>query len=129
MKSSDSPSGRVWRVGLLLGGLSVSGVVYLAIVSHTGRGLPCLLYRLTGHPCGSCGLTRALAAVLRLELRTAFGFHPLWPLYVAWGLWVALSNTVAYIRRGELPLLPAPLWIHLAAVAVVTAFGIWRCFS
>jgi hypothetical protein len=31
-------------------------------------------------PCPLCGLTRSFAAMLKLDLSTAFGFHPLGPL-------------------------------------------------
>ena len=42
-----------------------------------GGGL-CIFSRITGYPCPGCGMTRAVLAVLRGDLRAAFSFHPLW---------------------------------------------------
>jgi hypothetical protein len=53
----------------------------------------CVFRRALGIPCPGCGLTRAVAALLRGDLRAAFAYHPAAPvlalevaaLWVAWG--------------------------------------------
>lgn len=114
------------RALLLLGGLFVAAVAYLLIVTYTGRGIPCFIHRTTGLLCGSCGLTRAFSALLQGDLSLAFSHHPLWPLYVAWAVWVAVSDTLVYVRRGKIQCLPRPLWVHASFAAVVTLYGILR---
>ncbi len=126
MGDADRQKRRLARALLVLGGLLVLLVGYLLVVRATGRGIPCFLYRLTGRPCGSCGLTRALGAAVALDLTAAFAYHPLWPVYVAYALWVGIADAAVYVRRGVLRLLPDPLWIHVAMVVLVTAYGILR---
>ena len=54
----------------------------------------CLFRRLSRIPCPGCGLTRAVAALLRGDLRAAFAYHPAAPvlaaeaaaLWLAWGV-------------------------------------------
>lgn len=44
-------------------------------------GVPCLFQAVLKIPCPGCGMTRALLAVLRLDLAAAFAFHPMvWSL-------------------------------------------------
>lgn len=51
--------------------------------------LPCVLYALTGFPCPGCGMSRAWLAVLRLDLITAFRYHPMfWCVPVLVGLFI-----------------------------------------
>ena len=42
--------------------------------------IPCPFRVWTDLPCPLCGLTRSFAATLKLDLSTAFGFHPLGPI-------------------------------------------------
>ena len=59
--------------GLLV--LLILGV--LAYASALLFGWNCPIKYLTGVPCPGCGLSRALAALLRLDFRTALRFHPM----------------------------------------------------
>lgn len=70
-----------WKAFLLrLLALSVLALVLLAAVYCR---MPCLFRRLTGIPCPCCGMSRAWLAALRLELQTAFTYHPMfWSLPV-----------------------------------------------
>ncbi len=61
----------------------------LAYVSALLFGWNCPVKYLTGRPCPGCGLSRALAALLRLDFRAAFRFHPMvfvWPPVVLYAL-------------------------------------------
>lgn len=40
----------------------------------------CPIKYFLGIPCPGCGMTRALASVLRFDLASAFYWHPLWPI-------------------------------------------------
>ncbi len=111
----------------LVGGTLIALLVgYLAWVSATGRGIVCLICKWTGFSCGSCGMTRALMALGRLDMASAFGYNLLWPLYAAWAVWVAMTNGRAYVRHGRWVGLPGPLWVHGAFVVLVTLYGVLR---
>ena len=49
----------------------------LAYASALLFGWNCPIKYLIGVPCPGCGLSRALAALLRLDFRTALRFHPM----------------------------------------------------
>lgn len=56
------------------------------LVAAVRCGMPCVFRRLTGVICPSCGMSRAWLAVLRLELREAFSYHPMFwvvPIFAA----------------------------------------------
>ena len=68
----------------------------LAYASALLFGWYCPIKYLTGVPCPGCGLSRALAALLRLDFRTALRFHPM--VFV-------LPPVVLYALFGKKPLL------------------------
>lgn len=54
-------------------------LAYFAVVFWVfGRlGIGCVFQALLGIPCPGCGMTRAVLALLRLDLAAAFAYHPL----------------------------------------------------
>lgn len=42
----------------------------------------CFFKFFTGIPCPSCGITRAYISLLRLDLKSAFYYHPLFPVFL-----------------------------------------------
>ena len=67
----------LWRVG-------ISGGILLLLAflpfSLQPRASLCGFLWLTGRPCPFCGMTRALACLLKGDLALAISFHPLSPL-------------------------------------------------
>lgn len=111
---------------MVAGSLCLALTAYGLLVMLTGHGIPCPVYQLSGLSCPGCGMSRALAALLRLDFAAAFGYNPLWPLYLAYILYVFLSAAVPYVRYGDLRLEPRPAWLSWAVLGVVVAFGVWR---
>jgi len=67
------------RASRLAAGLSVSGLLAGTFLLPPRRPLPfdlCLLHRLTGMPCLTCGLTRAVCLLARGEWRASLSMHP-----------------------------------------------------
>ena len=124
--TEPNPNARRTRVWLTVAAALAVLVGYVEIFAATGRGFPCILHAVTGWQCGACGLTRAAAALLRLDLAAAFSCNLLWPLFAAYGLWIVVSDAVVYVRTGELRLLPAPWWLHLLLLIAVVGYGILR---
>jgi hypothetical protein len=71
-------------------------------------------------------MTRAAASLLRLDFAAAFSYHALWPLAVAYFLWIAIADGVFYVRRGEARVLPDPKWLHGIVLALVVIYGVVR---
>ena len=122
----NTPKTRLVRV-LWAGGCAALLLLgYVWIFAHTGAGIPCALYEWTGIQCAGCGLTRAAAALLRLDVAVAFAENPLWPLFAAYFLWVGLSDAAVYVRRDDIQLLPGRPWMHILILLLVVSFGILR---
>lgn len=124
--TADTPKKRLLRVALIGGGLLALLVGYGVFYNVTGFGIPCMLHEVTGLECPGCGLTRAIAAVVRLDLAAAFGFNALWPLYAAYFLWGGLGMAMAYVKRGEAGYLPGKTWMHAVILSAVVLYGILR---
>lgn len=119
---------RIYKLLALLGVLAVVLVCYALIVRMTGHGLPCIFKRRLGIECPACGLSRAAASILTLDLASAFGYNAIWPLYLVYGLWIGVAASVKYIWRGETLSLPRPLWLNYAVIGVMLAYGVARNF-
>ncbi len=126
MSTPASKRERLGRVVMVAGGLCLALVAYSLIVMLTGHGIPCPVHRLSGLSCPGCGMSRALAALFRLDFAAAFSYNPLWPLYLAYVLYVFLSAAVPYVRHGSFRLDPRPAWISWAMLGAILVFGVWR---
>lgn len=80
----------------------------------------CPFYLITGIPCPSCGMTRAVAAALHLDFKKAFEYHPLFLLLAADSAYFLLHwlfpNKIRLPKKAE----NAVLWATAAAV-----FAVW----
>lgn len=124
--TADTPKKRLLRVALIGGGLLILLVGYGVFYNVTGFGIPCMLHEVTGLECPGCGLTRAIAAVVRLDLAAAFEFNALWPLYAAYFLWGGIGMAMAYVKRGEAGYLPGKTWMHAVILTGVVGYGLLR---
>ncbi len=72
--------------------------------------LPCLLRRMTGFPCISCGMSRAWLSALRLDMVSAFQYHPMF--------WSVPVLALMFLFTGE----KVPRWQRYAYGAVLLGF-------
>jgi len=79
----------------------------------------CLFFSATGLACPGCGSTRALHALLHLDLAAAFRWNPLpFVLLPAGALWLALARARPASRLAR-----ALPWVLAGAIV---AFTVWR---
>ena len=57
----------------------------------------CPLYFLFGIPCPTCGITRALLCLLKLDIVGSFYYHALWPFVIIFVLLLIL-NELKFIK-------------------------------
>lgn len=103
-------------------------VGYALFFNIFGFGLPCMFQRMLGIECAGCGLSRAAAALLRLDLRAAFSYNAVWPLYVVYALWALPATVIPYVREGRPIDLPRPLWLNYVIFGLILAYGVVRNF-
>ena len=75
MKNKDKYEVLHWII-LLLKPMAILGILgfgYLIFFQKFGKGIPCLIYELTGYRCPGCGMTHALAEVWNGNYAGAFG--------------------------------------------------------
>jgi hypothetical protein len=79
--------------------LAAVGLAQTVLVALRLPGWPCAFRQATGIPCPGCGLSRALAALLQGDWRTAVAFHAFAPLLTATGLFLLAAALLPPERR------------------------------
>jgi hypothetical protein len=106
----------------LAGWLAAPGLAFLAATEATRLGLVLCPFRLLTHvPCPGCGMTHAMLALCRGDLRAALIAHPLSPfLAAALGVWWVngVLDALGRPRLVKLPAAAARLWWLALAVAL-----------
>lgn len=72
-------------------------------------GITCPIKYVTGVSCPGCGMTRAWLAALTFHFKTAFAYHPLWPL-------PALLLPLFFYRKRINKKLFTGIWIGVVAL-------------
>ena len=72
--------------------------------------LPCVYRFLLGVRCPGCGMTRALAAALRLDFAAAFGYH--------WMFWAVPVGYLYFLFDGRMLGIK---WLDRAVLALIAA--------
>ena len=125
---SDGKRKRVYKLIAILGAIAAVLLAYVIIVRFTGYGIPCIFKRRLGVECSACGLSRAASSLISFDLASAFTYNAIWPLYLAYGLWVAISASFKYLKSGEELSLPRPMWLNFVVFGVMLAYGVVRNF-
>ena len=129
-----SPGSKTWPRPLAAISLFVLGAFMAKL--WMGLNLPfpvCLLRKLTGVPCPTCGCTRSLAAWTRLDVGQAFVLNPLFFLVcVSVLIWFAARAIESKSARTLLPALAEVLKKHLGwkvFAAAVLINWIYLCLT
>jgi hypothetical protein len=103
----DQRRGRVWQAGV------VASLLGAALFTDPTHPLPfevCIFHRLTGLPCPTCGMTRAVCQAVHGHWAESIAWHPAGLLLLAglagWMLWSAAEawrgQPIAEALRGRL---------------------------
>lgn len=101
---------------------------YALFVNFFGFGLPCLYKQTTGLECAGCGLSRAAAALVRLDFQAAFAYNAVWPLYLGYALWAVPAAVIPYVKEGDPVSLPKPVWLNWVILGAILTYGLIRNF-
>ena len=114
---------RAWRDRLLLAApLGVIGLLAAFGPSDDGPTI-CPFALCTGMACPGCGMTRAASHLIRGDIGTALGYHPLVPLI---GI-LMLGGWVWYLLRRSGRARPLPSrWVNTILIGTgVMLLGVW----
>lgn len=93
----------------------------------------CMFYHVSGLPCPSCGMTRSVISLARLDLQNSLAFNPLGTLFVVvcGMIWGTAVYQIATGRRTRLD-----MWARrnfttliLAGLAMLIVFGALRIWA
>lgn len=110
------------QLAFLWGGAALACAAAAPFARDLAAGAPpCVFRTLTGVPCATCGGTRALLALARLDVPAALASNPLVALGVAVFLGGGLVALVRALRGQGVPDLPPPRWAGAAAAFALAA--------
>ena len=114
----DGALTKAQRLERLAGALLLSSALWTSFLLPPRRPLPldaCLLHRLTGLPCPTCGLTRAVCLFAQGQWRDSLGMHPAgWLIFLLVLGAVLWTSAYAYLPTVALTL----VFLHLAWTAL-----------
>ncbi len=110
------------QLAFLWGGTALAGAAAAPFARVLAAGAPaCLFHTLTGIPCPTCGATRALFALVRLDLGAALSWNPLVTLVVVFFLAGGLVALARALGGKGVPDGAPPRWAGAAAALAVAA--------
>lgn len=101
-EASESAAVRCRIKQVLIGALSLIllGLAYGLFVKITGLAIPCIFHLITGWKCPGCGVTRMCVALLQMDMKGAFYWHPMLLIQLPLLGLIFLRNIIAYIKNG-----------------------------
>ena len=103
---------------------AAAGVIIFLL--QKGFGIPCLFLRLTGLECPGCGNTRAVLALLRLDLPAAFGYNPMFLPELFYIGWVLLHCSRSYLSGKSFSYRPPAPWLDKLLLAAIILWWLIR---
>ncbi|MCR5775616.1 MAG: DUF2752 domain-containing protein [Lachnospiraceae bacterium] len=101
----------------LLWAAAVTGLLFITALLGIYR---CPLDFVLGIPCPMCGITRALASVLKGDFAGAFYYHPLWPVFlVAVGVYFLSISGIIELSRKTIDVVGCLLGILLIICYII----------
>ncbi len=111
---------------LLAAAAALAAAGIYCILALNGIGLSCPFYQITGLQCPGCGNSRAVLALLRLDIRGALSYNYLFPLELFYIGWVLLHCCRAYLKGRPFSYKPPFPWLDVCFLTVVLLWWITR---
>lgn len=101
--------------------IAVTLAAAVLVAARHYLGISCPINAHLGIPCLTCGMTRATIAAMRLDFRSAFGYHPLfWTLPILyWTLATELSPFKSRLANRLTVILLAAAFLGVWAVRLI----------
>lgn len=106
--------------------LLITGLAYAGLCSVIGVGIPCPIHFSTGLYCPSCGVSRMLLNMLKLDFKTAFRYNQCLFCTLPIIILITLSSIIKYIKTGQTKLNRFELFLCILIIIILIIFGILR---
>ena len=113
---------KVILVTLLIG---LIGAV-MALAAYLGLRIPCVFHVITGLNCPGCGNTRAVMSMLRLDFRGMLHYNLMFPLEMAYLVYLYVASALHYVRTGKATYNPKHKWLDVTLLILLLAWGVVR---
>ncbi len=108
-----TPHKRFLYLFLITAGILAGGIL-LYILAVSDHPVPCLFHLITGLSCPGCGSTRAVLALLRLDIGEAFSYNLLFPVTFLYLIFVYIRSALTYLKTGRFVYRsPAPIMDYI----------------
>lgn len=118
---------RLLAVFLLLMAFIIFLLTYKYLKIKYNISIPCIIHEITGLFCPGCGITRAIFALLELDIKKAIKYNiliiiifPFIIIYIINCLYIFINN----LKKDPSKIFPKILWYFLLIITIV--FGIIR---
>jgi hypothetical protein len=109
---------------LCLGIFLLIVLFYLLAINRIG--IPCLFRKVTGLMCPGCGNSRAVLALLRLDVAGALGYNLLFPVEFFYLGWVVFHCCRSYLRGKRFSYAPPLPWLDICILIAVLVWWLVR---
>jgi hypothetical protein len=116
---------RIRKVILVTTLLLVAAAI-AALAVRLGLRIPCVFHLITGLNCPGCGNTRAVMAMLRFDFREMLYYNLLFPLEMAYLVYLYVSSAIHYVRTGRATYKPKRQWPDVVLLIILLAWGVVR---
>ena len=117
---------RLTRTLAIAGALLAAGLAYGFFVQMTGWAVPCVFRKATGFLCPGCGISRMCLALMQLDFRAAFSYHPVVILLAPFWLYAFLSWIIPYIKTGQREHTKIQNAILYVSIGLLLLYGVVR---
>ena len=114
------------RKAILVTTLLLLAAAIAALAVRLGLRIPCVFHLITGLNCPGCGNTRAVMAMLRFDFREMLHYNLLFPLELAYLVYLYVVSVLHYVRTGRATYKPKSQWPDVVLLIILLAWGVVR---
>lgn len=117
---------RLFCVSFIILVLIIASITYFSLYLEEKVALGCLIYDNTGYVCPTCGTSRMIADILKLDFKSAFEHNQV--MFVSIPIFgiIIMKNLYFYIKKGKTKLSLAEKCIIFALIFTFAVFTVAR---
>ena len=100
-------------------------IMYYILVAHFHVSVPCMFHEVTGLLCPSCGVTRMILALSRLDFKSAYRYNQVLFIFSPLLLYFIVKTYIYWVTGRVLQLNQVEKCLGVGLIIVLVMFG--RC--